>query len=127
MMAYGAGTLCFAKAASCGRLRFAAFYLAALTGFNLAWELAQLPVYRIWTDAPLSYSLFAAVHCTGGDLLIAAAALAVALILTGRRWPRESYWRVAFVAATPSTANGSTSRRGGPGPTLQRCHGCPGS
>ena len=79
-------------------LRSVVFYLVVLTGLNLAWELAQLPLYRMWADAPLSTSLFAALHCTGGDVLIAATTLAAAVILAGCRWPGESFWRVALVA-----------------------------
>ncbi len=34
--------------------------------------------------------MFAAVHCTGGDLLIASSALLAALIAAGSGWPREA-------------------------------------
>jgi hypothetical protein len=80
------------------QLRSTGFYLVVLAGLNLVWELAQLPLYRIWTDAPLSANLFAALHCTGGDVLIAATMLAAAVFIAGRRWPGEGFWRVAFVA-----------------------------
>jgi hypothetical protein len=80
------------------QLRTAGGYLVVLTGLNLAWELVQLPLYCIWTDAPLSTNLFAVLHCTGGDVLIAATTLTAAVVLAGRRWPGESFWRVAFVA-----------------------------
>jgi hypothetical protein len=80
-------------------LRFAGLYLAVLTGLNLTWEFAQLPLYRIWTDAPLSYNIFAVLHCTGDDVLIATATLAAAVALVGRQWPSETFWRVA-VAVT---------------------------
>jgi hypothetical protein len=79
-------------------LRSAGFYLVVLAGLSLAWELAQLPLYRIWTNAPLSANLFAVLHCTGGDVLIAATTLAAAVVSTGRRWPGEHFWRVALVA-----------------------------
>ena len=90
------------------RLRSAGFYLVVLAGLNLAWELAQLPLYRIWTDAPLSTNLFAVLHCTGGDVLIAATTLSAAVILAGRRWPGESFWRVALVATGVVTVTSTT-------------------
>ncbi|HKB46619.1 MAG TPA: hypothetical protein VKC57_02915 [Ktedonobacterales bacterium] len=57
-------------------------YLPWLAGLNLAWELAQLPLYTIWREANAGYIAFAVAHCTVGDILIGAAALALALIAT---------------------------------------------
>ena len=54
---------------------------------NLAWEIAQLPLYTIWWTDPGSRIAFAAAHCTVGDLMIGAASLALALLLAGRGWP----------------------------------------
>jgi len=73
------------------QLTCAARYLALATVLNLVWEMAQLPLYTIWTTAPLRTSLFAAVHCTAGDLAISAATLALAIAVAGRNWPRENF------------------------------------
>jgi hypothetical protein len=63
-------------------------YLALAAAGHLLWEAAQLPLYTIWWTGTRREILFAVVHCTGGDLLISAAALALAALatLTGH-WP----------------------------------------
>jgi hypothetical protein len=63
------------------------------------WEVAQLPLYTIWTSAAAREIAFAVVHCTGGDLLIAALALIVALLAVGHRdWPDQRFVPVVVVA-----------------------------
>ena len=57
-------------------------YVPWLPTVNLAWELAQLPLYTIWHEANAGYIAFAVAHCTIGDILIGSAALAIALIAT---------------------------------------------
>lgn len=56
-------------------------FLPWFAGLNLAWEIAQLPLYTLWTEATPPYMAFAVAHCTLGDLLIGAASLALALVL----------------------------------------------
>jgi hypothetical protein len=74
-------------------------YLAAIVLGNLAWEVAQLPLYTIWRDGSMRDIAFAVLHCTGGDLLIAGTALLGALLVTGDgRWPRVRFYSVAAVA-----------------------------
>lgn len=58
-------------------------------GSSLAWEIVQLPLYTIWWTDPPGRIAFAVLHCTIGDLMIGAAALAVALLVAGRGWPRS--------------------------------------
>lgn len=76
--------------------RYAAFAVPA----HLIWEFAHLPLYTIWHDRGTGEIVFAALHCTGGDALIATATLTIALLLAGRGWPvaGRSYWRVAAIA-----------------------------
>ena len=57
-------------------------YLPWLGGFSLLWEVAQLPLYTIWS-APLPQLAFAVAHCTIGDLLIGVAALLLGFLATG--------------------------------------------
>ena len=45
-------------------------YLAVMVLGNLAWEIAQLPLYTIWRTGTFGEKAFAVLHCTGGDLLI---------------------------------------------------------
>jgi hypothetical protein len=72
--------------------RFLVFIAAA----NLVWEFAQLPLYTLWYEGSPGEIIFAAVHCTGGDILIASASLLLALLIAARpAWPHEAYRRVA--------------------------------
>ena len=76
--------------------RYIPFVLAA----NLAWEAAQLPLYTLGRDGTPSEQAFAVLHCTGGDVLIATAALLLALMTAADgRWPSHPpvYWRVAGI------------------------------
>jgi hypothetical protein len=71
-------------------------YFAVMAIGNLLWEFAHMPLYTLWETGTPGEIAFAAIHCTGGDILIAMAALMVALFLfaTGD-WPEQGYWRVA--------------------------------
>ena len=63
-------------------------YLCASLALHFVWEMLQLPLYTLWTTGTLRQQAFAIVHCTGGDAMIAAGALLLALILFGRsEWP----------------------------------------
>jgi hypothetical protein len=71
-------------------------YLTVMAVGNLVWETLHLPLYTIWTDAPIGEQLFAVVHCTGGDILIALTTLIAALLVIGTpRWPHERFFAVA--------------------------------
>ncbi len=79
-------------------------YLPWFAGLNLAWELAQLPLYTLWREASAGYIAFAVAHCTVGDILIGAAALALALMAT-RAGPLKSWrWRHIALVATAAGA-----------------------
>lgn len=62
------------------------YVLASALG-NAAWETLQLPLYTIWFDGTVPQIVFAVVHCTGGDLLIASTTLLAALFVFGQGWP----------------------------------------
>lgn len=80
-------------------------YLVWTMVAHLLWEVLQLPLFTIWGDEPLSANVFAVVHCTGGDLLIAGAVLAVSLVFVGvNEWPDQHFVRVAVVATTIGVA-----------------------
>ena len=73
-------------------------YLACIGIGNLLWEIAQLPLYTLWRTGTAREMAFAVLHCTGGDLLIAACALILALVLAGdARWPVAAFQRVAIL------------------------------
>lgn len=76
-----------------GRLKAGAAYLTISLFLHLLWEIAQLPFYTVWTTGSRGEIAFDVIHCTAGDIVIAAMALAVALVVTGARsWPRGT-WR----------------------------------
>lgn len=74
-------------------------YLPIFAVFNLLWEIAQLPLYTLWTEAQSAYIVYAVLHCTAGDVLIGFGALLTALIATRAGSLREWRWvRVSVVA-----------------------------
>lgn len=76
-------------------------YLAVSAVLNLIWEVIQLPLYTIWRTGTVREISFAVVHCTGGDMIIAASALAIALLIAGnRRWPSEQRGEVKAITLT---------------------------
>jgi len=73
-------------------------YILFVALANLGWEFLQLPLYTIWESGTYSEIVFAAVHCTGGDILIALSAIVMALFLTGSsEWPIVGFKRVMIV------------------------------
>lgn len=74
-------------------------YLCFMAFANLAWEFLHLPLYTVWKSGSAPELIFAAAHCTGGDILIASSALTLALVLAGDgRWPERGYAKVAALA-----------------------------
>lgn len=62
------------------------------------WEMAQVPLYTIWSEGTPGEIAFAILHCSAGDVLIAGSSLIAALLLVGnRRWPSERYGAVGAV------------------------------
>lgn len=80
--------------------KFVARYLACLAALNLVWEVAQLPLYTIWSEAPPGEIAFAVAHCTVGDVLIGAAALLIALVAGRAPAPEHWNWTVIGTIAT---------------------------
>jgi hypothetical protein len=71
-------------------------YFGVVVAGNLLWEFAHLPLYTLWWEGNFGQITFAAIHCTGGDILIAATCFLGALLLLGTgQWPRECYMAVA--------------------------------
>ncbi len=76
--------------------RFVALrFVPVLAALNLAWEIAQLPGYTIWTNGSSRFIAFAIAHCTAGDVLIGSWTLAIALVAT-RAGPLSA-WRIARI------------------------------
>jgi hypothetical protein len=68
----------------------------AITFGNLVWEMAHVPLYTIWQTGTRDEIVLAVLHCTLGDIMIAAACLGGALfVLGGHGWPQRNYARVA--------------------------------
>jgi hypothetical protein len=75
------------------------WYLAVIAVGNLLWEFAHMPLYTLWRTGTVGEIVFAAAHCTGGDVLIATASLVLALIAVGSpAWPSERFLPVAVAA-----------------------------
>jgi hypothetical protein len=84
-------------------LMVAGRYLLAILMVNLAWEFAQLPLYTIWRTGTPGQIAFAALHCTGGDVLIAASVfLGTVVVIGGRGWPCRRFGAVAATTVTAS-------------------------
>jgi hypothetical protein len=65
-------------------------YLLWSALLHLVWEVLQLPLYTIWTTAGLGELTYAILHCTTGDVMIAASTLgAVLLAFQAWNWPRS--------------------------------------
>jgi hypothetical protein len=74
-------------------------YFAVSLILHLLWEFMQLPLYTIWQTGTAREIAFAVIHCTAGDLLIAALALLAALAAIGDRdWPRQRFAPVVVAA-----------------------------
>ena len=82
-------------------------FVPVLAALNLAWEIAQLPAYAIWTSGSPRFIAFAVAHCTAGDVLIGLATLATALVLT-RAGPIAAWPLVRIGAVATALAAGYT-------------------
>lgn len=66
---------------------------------NLVREFAHMPLYTPWETGSAGEIIFAAVHCIGGDILIALSAIMLSLfLLANAAWPAER--RFPVVAGT---------------------------
>ena len=63
------------------------------------WEVAQAPLYSIWTSSTFRDKVFAAIHCVLGDMIIAGSALLGALVLVGSPSCPCERWLPVFAAA----------------------------
>ncbi|HRQ64233.1 MAG TPA: hypothetical protein PKZ76_05090 [Xanthomonadaceae bacterium] len=82
-----------------GGRRIVGRYLLLMVPASVAWEFAHMPFYTLWETGTRAEIAFAALHCSVGDWMIAAASLALAAILVGgRTWPQQRYLPVAALA-----------------------------
>lgn len=58
-------------------------YFGVIAAGNLLLEFVHLPLYTLWWEGNYGQIFLAAVHCTGGDILIAGASFLGALMLMG--------------------------------------------
>src|SRR6266849_6660654 len=73
-------------------------YVLVIAVGNLIWETFHLPLYEIWNTGTAGENLFAVVHCTGGDLLIAVTSLVLALVIgANQSWPQRGWERVILL------------------------------
>ena len=70
-------------------------YFAFAAIAHLVWEFAHLPLYTIWLTGTPGELVFAAVHCTGGDILITLSTIMLSLCVFGSsEWPSTRGGRV---------------------------------
>ena len=83
-----------------GAWRTARIYLSAILVGSLGWEILQLRLYTISYTRDIWEQAFAVIHCTVGDLFIAAFTFGLVLLIMGYRgWPAHHFKRVT-VATT---------------------------
>jgi hypothetical protein len=71
-------------------------YLGASAIGHLVWEVAQLPLYTIWSTGTLPQKVIAIAHCTAGDMMIATLSIVTALVLAANpHWPDDRFRPVA--------------------------------
>jgi hypothetical protein len=76
-----------------GILARAGLWSALAFVLNLTWEIAQVRLYTIWAEADGLSVVWALLHCSGGDVLIALALFALAGIALRRAdWPASRPW-----------------------------------
>ena len=67
--------------------RALAICLGVIAVVDLAWESLHLPLYTLWRTGTPGEKVFAVMHCTVGDILIALSSLILALLVIGdRHW-----------------------------------------
>lgn len=80
-------------------------YLVASAIGHLVWEIAQLPLYTIWSTGTLHNQAIAIVHCTAGDVIIATLTIVLALFLAADQdWPANRFWPTAAVTLISGVA-----------------------
>lgn len=80
-------------------------YLAALLLLEPLWETAQMPLYGVWRSGTAGEIAFDVLHCSLGDLSVAAACLVLALVVAGAAdWPRRRFWGVLATATAAGLA-----------------------
>jgi len=74
-------------------------YLLFAALANLIWETAQIPLFTLGSRGTIAEIAFAVVHCAAGDVVIAFACLAGALVSVGsEHWPTERFGAVSAAA-----------------------------
>jgi hypothetical protein len=74
-------------------------YLVIMVPGSFIWESSHMPLYTLWETGSTTDIVFAVLHCSAGDTLIALSALTIALVFFGtNRWPEHGYKRVALVS-----------------------------
>ena len=76
------------KRATSSFVASAGLWSALAFSLNLAWEIAHVRLYTLWTEAAGLDVAWALLHCTVGDVLIALGAFLLTAIVLGRiDWP----------------------------------------
>ena len=72
---------------------------------NLAWEIAQLPLYTISQDPNTARIVYSVLHCTVGDAIIAAASfILTSVVLRDPEWVSSKPWQGSAITALAAVA-----------------------
>lgn len=88
-----------------GIMARAGLWAALAFVLNLAWEIAQIRFYTIWTEEDRLSVAWALLHCSLGDVLIALTMFALAgLVLRRADWPETHPWAGGAIAVSGALA-----------------------
>jgi hypothetical protein len=83
----------------------AGLWSALAFALNLAWEIAHVRLYTLWTSADGLSVASALFHCTLGDVAIALAMFALAVVMLGDKdWPISRSWAGGAIVVTGALA-----------------------
>ena len=83
----------------CDALRIIFAWAVASFFLNLAWEIAQLPLFTIPSAQNTRQIAYAVAHCTAGDVAIAVVSFLIAAVaLRDANWPASHPWRGVAIA-----------------------------
>ncbi len=83
----------------------AGLWSALAFALNLAWEIAHVRLYTLWASTDGLSVSWALLHCTLGDVVIALAMFALAVVMLGDKdWPISRPWAGGAIVVAGAVA-----------------------